>query len=314
MTEFTKSILPDTRLSVIVVTHNAREMTLRCLDSILGEIHDFEDEVIVVDNASGDEMAREMANGFSAFRVLPQDANLGFAAAANLGADSARGQYLLFLNPDTIMLSGSLDHLLQFAQIRPGAGIWGGLTVYGNGKPNPYSCRRRPTLWSLLCSALALDTRFPNSPWFAAMGYGGWDRNSERDVDVVCGCFLLVERALWDRLAGFSPRFYMYGEDEDLCLRARRIGYSPCFTPEASIIHHGSGTEPRQERKMSQILASRALLIRGYFPALVRPLATFLLMLRPLLGRRFGKRALRPLWASVWAGRQLWLAGRFPQL
>jgi hypothetical protein len=309
--ELPKPDLHDPRLSIIVVTHNAREMTFGCLKSLADNVDVCEDEVLVVDSASGGELAGEIASEFPAFRVLPQAANLGFAAAANLGADSARGQFLLFLNPDTVVLKGALEHLLQFARSRPGAGIWGGRTVYGNGKPNPYSCRRRPTLWTLFCAALALDTRYPNSPRFAAMGYGGWDRNSERPVEVVCGCFLLVERALWDRLAGFSPRFYMYGEDEELCLRACKLGYSPRFTPHATIIHYGSGTEPRQERKISQILASRSLLVRGYFPLLVRPLAKLLLMLRPLLGRSFGRRTLRPLWGNVWDRRRFWLAGRF---
>lgn len=303
--------LHGVRLSVIVVTHNAREMTLSCLGSIASEIRGVDDEVIIVDNASDNGLAREIAHSFPAFRVLSQEANLGFAAAANLGADSARGRFLLFLNPDTIVLEGSLDRLVRFALVRREAGIWGGRTVYRDGKTNPYSCRRRPTLWGLFCSALALDTRFPNSPSFAAMGYGGWDRNSECCVDVVCGCFLLVERTVWDRLAGFSPRYYMYGEDEDLCLRARGLGYSPRFSPEATVIHYGSGTEPHQERKLSQILASRALLVRGYFPPPVRPLARFLLMLRPQLGRRFGKPALRALWGGVWAARRTWLAGRF---
>lgn len=301
------------RLSVIVVTHHAREMTLCCLRSLAAEIRDPDDEVIVVDNASGNGLACEIANSFPSFRVLPQAANLGFAAAANLGADSARGRFLLFLNPDTIALRGSLDRLWRFALAWPDAGIWGGRTVYDDGAPNPYSCRRRPTLWGLFCSAFALDTRFPNSPRFAAMGYGGWDRGSERNVDVVCGCFLLVARDLWDRLAGFSPRYYMYGEDEDLCLRARQLGHSPRFTPEASIVHHGSGTEPSQDRKLSQILASRALLVRGYFLPPARPVAKLLLMLRPQLGRRFGRASLRPMWSNVWTARRVWLSGRFAQ-
>jgi hypothetical protein len=311
----TKSDEPEARpregrLSVIVVTHNAREMSLRCLDSLADQLAVY-DEAVVVDNASIDAMAPEIASRYRAFRVLSQSENLGFAAAANLGADAARAKYLLFLNPDTIVLNGALDRLLEFARARPNAGIWGGQTIYADGTINPYSCRRSPTLWSLFCSALALDTRYPGSPRFAAMGYGGWARNSERPVDVVCGCFLLVERSLWERLGGFSPSFFMYGEDDDLCLRARRLGFSPAFTPDASIIHHGSGTEGNQDRKISQILASRALLIRGYFPLAARPLAAGLLMLRPALGQTFAKRTLRPVWKNVWARRGKWLSGRF---
>lgn len=311
MTESGAAIKPIRRVSVIVVTHNAREMTLRCLDSLRDEISCINDEVVVVDNASGEGLAAEIDSRYADFLVLPQAANLGFASAANLGADCAGGRLLLFLNPDTVVLKGALGRLAEFARTRPGAGIWGGRTLYADGTTNPNSCRRCPTLWSLFCSALALDTRYPASPRFAAMGYGGWARNSERRVDVVCGCFLLVDRGLWDRLGGFSPVFFMYGEDDDLCVRARRLGFSPTFTPEATIIHHGSGTEARQDRKISQILASRALLIGGYFLPPARPFARVLLMVRPCLGRFLARPHLRPLWQTVWAGRRRWLAGRF---
>ena len=303
--------IPDIELSIIIVTHGAREMTLECLKSLEIETRGLGREVLVVDNASETGFAGEIAATFPRFQVLAQVANLGFAAAANLAADSAGGRFLLFLNPDTVVLGGALDRLLEFARARPGAGIWGGRTLYGDGTVNPTSCRRAPTLWSLLCSAFALDTRYPQSNLFAAMGYGGWQRDSERCVDVVCGCFLLVDRAVWNRLAGFSPAFFMYGEDDDLCLRAHRAGFHPAFTPAAAIIHYGSGTELNQDRKIGQILASRALLIRAHFPMLAGPLAALLLILRPWLGSRFGRPSLRPLWRSIWARRSQWIAGRF---
>lgn len=298
-------------LSVIVITYGAAEMSLRCLASIAREAPEPLCEVIVVDNGSADGLAAAIAAAHPRFRVIPQRANLGFAAAGNLAADIARGKYLLFLNPDTLIPEGAVARLLRFAEGRLGAGVWGGRTIYGDGSLNPTSCRRRPSLWSLYCSALALDTRFPNSALFAAMNYGGWARDSERQVDIVCGCFLLVERALWDRLAGFSPAFFMYGEDEDFCLRAYRLGYRPVFTPDAEIVHFGSGTEPSQARKLRQIFAARALLIRIHFVPLTRPLAILALALRPCFGRLLARRAFRGVWAQVWAGRRLWLRGRF---
>ncbi|HEX4080344.1 MAG TPA: glycosyltransferase family 2 protein [Rhizomicrobium sp.] len=309
VTDFSR--ISDVELSVVIVTHGAREMTLDCLESVAIETRRLASEVLVVDNASENGLAREIAARFPHFHVVAQFANLGFAAAANLAADFARGRFLLFLNPDTIVADGALDRLLEFARARPGAGIWGGRTLYGDGAVNPTSCRRAPSLWSLLCSAFALDTRYPQSRLFAAMGYGGWQRDRERSVDVVCGCFLLVDRAVWHRLAGFSPAFFMYGEDDDLCMRARQAGFHPAFTPAATIIHYGSGTELNQDRKIGQILASRALLIRSHFPMPARPLAALLLMLRPWLGSRFGRPSLRPLWRSIWARRSQWIAGRF---
>jgi GT2 family glycosyltransferase len=301
----------DIALSVIMVTYGAREMALRSLESLERETPRLASEVLVVDNGSPDGLAGEIAARFPQYRVFAQPGNLGFAGACNLAADFARGRYLLFLNPDTIVLDRAIDRLLDFARLRPDAGIWGGRTLFGDGTVNPTCCRRRPSLWTLFCSALALDTRFPASPLFGAMTYGGWPRDSVRAVDVVSGNFLLIDRGLWDRLAGFSPAFFMYGEDDDLCLRAASIGFQPLFTPDAAIVHHGSGTESDQARKIGQILAARALLIRTHFSRAAKPLALMLLMLRPCLGRLFAKPALRGLWTNVWARRAQWASGEF---
>jgi hypothetical protein len=298
-------------VSVVIVTYGAPDMTLRSLESVAHEIRRVAGEVIIVDNGSPDDLVGKITFAHPDFRILPQAANLGFAAAANLGADAAKGEYLLFLNPDTAVLEGAFDRLLEFARRRPEAGIWGGQTLFDDGNVNPTSCRRPPNLWRLFCNAVALDTRFPKSKFFSAMGYGGWHRNDERYVDVVCGSFMLVKRTVWDRLGGFLPVFFMYGEDEDLCIRAAKLGYRPAFSPEPRIIHHGSGTERDQDRKIRHILASRALLIRGYFPAFEIPLALLLLATRPWLGRWLAPIPLRPLWKRVWAQRRSWLAGQF---
>ena len=298
-------------LSIIIVTYGAREVTFRCLDSVARETADIACEVIIVDNGSPDGLAGEIASCFPRFCVHPQHYNLGFAVAGNMAGNLARGSYLLFLNPDTIVLEGAFDRILAFARRRPGAGIWGGRTLSAEGTPNLASCRRKTTLWTLFCSALALDTRFPSSALVGSAGYGSRAPDRERSVDVVCGCFLLVDRALWDRLGGFSPAFFMYGEDDDLSLRAGKLGFFPAFTPDSAIIHFGSGTETNQERKIRQILAARALYIRIHFSPLAKRSALALLTLRPRLGRRFARPELRSLWRNVWARRAQWAAGRF---
>ena len=298
-------------LSVVVVTYGARDQALCCLHSLRKEFRRERWEGLIVDNGSSNGLAEEIASTFAEFHVFAQAANSGFAAAANLAASISRGHYILFLNPDTVVPDGAIDRLLAFARRRPEAGIWGGKTLYADGSVNPASCRRRPTLWSLFCSSLALDTRFPNSRLLSGMGYGGGTLGEEAHVDVVCGCFLLVERALWDRLGGFSPAFFMYGEDDDLCLRAYRLGYRPLITSAATITHHGSGTESLQDRKLAQIYAARTLLIRARFTTPAKILALGLLSLRPWLGRRFAKPGLRKVWERVWDRRAQWRAGRF---
>lgn len=298
-------------LSIIIVTYGAREVTFRCLESVARETAGVASEVIIVDNGSPDEMAGEIASCFPRFCVHRERHNLGFAAAANNAGELARGGYLLFLNPDTIVLEGAFERILACARRRPGAGIWGGRTQFADGMLNPTSCRRRTTLWTLFCSGFALDTRFPSSALVGSAGVGRWAQERERSVDVICGCFLLVDRMLWDRLGGFSPAFFMYGEDDDFNYRAHKLGFSPAFTPDSAIIHFGSGTETNKERKIGQILAARALYIRIHFSPFTKWFALALLTLRPRLGRRFARPELRGLWRNIWARRGQWASGRF---
>jgi GT2 family glycosyltransferase len=156
-----------------------------------------------------------------------------------------------------------------------------------------------------------LSRWFPKSSLFGWHAYGGWLRDSERTVDIVTGCFLLIDRSLWERLDGFATDFFMYGEDADLCLRARRLGFRPAVTPDATIIHHGSGTETDKARKITQILAASALLIRRHFSWRARCLGLLLLAARPGLAVLLSKRAFRPIWKDVWTRRHIWLAGKY---
>jgi hypothetical protein len=147
-------------VSVLVVSYNTRAMTLDCLRSLAAETR-VPHEVIVVDNASTDGSAGAIAAEFPGVRLMAETVNHGFAGANNLAAARARGDYLLLLNPDTVVLDGAVDRLLAFARRRPEAGIWGGRTLYGDGRLNPASCWRRMTPWNLFCRASGADRPLP---------------------------------------------------------------------------------------------------------------------------------------------------------
>jgi GT2 family glycosyltransferase len=297
-------------LTIIVVSFGTREMTLQCLDSVLLETKRTVYEIIIVDNASQDGSAEAVGLRFPAAKVLPQQRNLGFGAACNLAAREARGRYLLLLNPDTIVRDAAIDRLVGFAHRRPQAGIWGGRMLFADGTLNAMSCWRRQSLWNLWCRATGLATLFRRSPLFHSHTYAGWDRDSEREVDIVSGGFLLIEKSLWDRLSGFAPEFFLYGEDSDLCIRARALGYRPLITPEATIIHESGGTQKDDVKKIAQILAVRALLIQKYFPRGTQSLALLLLACVPFVGQFSGTLFPRETWRSVWRSRGKWLSGQ----
>jgi GT2 family glycosyltransferase len=308
-------------VSILVISYNTRAMTLDCLASV-AEQTEIPHEVIVVDNASPDGSAAAIAEAFPDLRLIASDANLGFALGNNVAAREARGKYLLLLNPDTLVLDHAVDRIVAFADRTPEARIWGGRTLGGDGLLNPNSVFGDLTLWSLFCRASGLALVFPGSPLFNPELYGAWPRDSEREVDVVMGCFFLIRRDVWEEMGGFDTTFVMYGEEADLCRRARAAGARPRMTPEATIVHFHGASSTRAEREI-MTLKAQATMIRRHFPAWQRPLGLFLLNVWPwsrmvsgdtlarISGRtKFAEAAAR--WRAVWKARAEWRAGYPP--
>ena len=301
------------RLSILIISYNTREMTLECLRSVARETRT-PHEVIVVDNASPDGSAAAIAAEFPDIRLFAETTNHGFAGGNNLAATHARGDYLLLLNPDTVVQDGAIDTLLAFAERTPDARIWGGRTLFGDGSLNPGSCWGRMTLWNVFARVSGLTRLFPHNPLFNPEDYGGWRRDSEAGVDIVAGCFFLIARADWEALGGFDPVFFMYGEEADLCLRARReLGARPRITPEATIIHYAGASEAVRSDKMVRLLAAKMTLIKRHLPAWQRGAARRLYRLWPLTRRIAlgiaGRRERAAVWGEIWDRRAEWEHG-----
>ena len=115
------------------------------------------------------------------------------------------------------------------------------------------------SLWNLFCRAVGLTGLFPQSRLFNAEAYGGWKRDTEREVDIVTGCFFLIEHRFWDTLGGFDPLFFMYGEEADLCLRARPLGARPRITPDARIVHYGGASERVRAEQIIRVSLRQSL-------------------------------------------------------
>lgn len=298
-------------LTVIIVSYNTCALTLRCLETLFaGTRCAF--RVMLCDNDSRDGSADAVAERFPQVTLVRSDRNLGFAAANNLLAESARTEWLLLLNPDTEVQDGAVDRLLAFAKAEPAAGITGGRTVFPDGSLNPTSCWGRITPWSLACSALGLVALFPRSALFNREGLGGWQRDSVRQVDIVTGCFLMIPRALWQRLGGFHPKYFMYGEDADLCLRAGKLGFRPAITPDAQIVHLVGASSASGVAKLALLAKGRMTLIADHWPPPMVPLGRGLMWLWAglrLVASRWISRDRHDLWRAVWRDRQDWLAG-----
>jgi len=252
-------------LSIIVVSYNTRELTLECLRSLYTQTDGISFEVFVVDNASSDYSAEAIAESFPQVKMIRLDENIGFARANNLAAERARGDYLLLLNPDTVILDKAIQKLLSFAHTRPENGIYGGRTLFGDGTLNPSCCWARSTPWSEFCRTIGLSTLFRRNAAFDPESLGRWPRDTIREVDIVTGCFFLIRRNLWEHMNGFDPAFFMYGEEADLCLRARAAGARPIICPDAAIIHYGGRSETNRANKLVQMLRARRLLMQRHW-------------------------------------------------
>jgi N-acetylglucosaminyl-diphospho-decaprenol L-rhamnosyltransferase len=309
---------PD--VSVIIVSYNTRDMTLACLNSVFEQSSTTNIEVIVVDNASSDGSADAIQKLNQNVYLISSTENLGFAKANNLAARNANGKYILLLNPDTVILDNAIGRLLKFATENSKAGIWGGRTVFADGRLNPASSWGFMSLDSLFFQALGLSTIFKNNIFFNPEGYGGWKRNNVKHVDIVTGCFLLITKALWDKLNGLDETFYMYAEEADLCYRAKELGAQPLATPNATIIHYGGASEAARSGKMIKLLTGKATFIRKHWNAAASELGIFLLkagaLVRLLGFSTFGffKRdekytKLASEWRDIWKARKIWSSG-----
>jgi GT2 family glycosyltransferase len=316
----TSSGRPIREVGVIVVSYNTREITLEALRALERETDPDLYRLVVVDNASSDGSADAIAAEFPDVHLIQLDKNIGFAGANNLAARMLPTRYLLLLNPDTIILDDAVGTLLQFANQHPEAGIWGGRTFYPDRTLNPSSCWNQMTLWSVFCQMMGLKSLFPRSQLINPEAIGDWQRDSVREVDIISGCFLMIEKSLWTTLDGFDTGYFMYGEDADLCLRAKQSGAKPIICPSAELIHYGGESERVRAAKMIRLLTAKTTLMRrhwnsmmilpGYCVFWAFPLPRIVgFGLASLLRRRQSDGENLSTWVDIWRARNEWLRG-----
>lgn len=300
-------------VTIVIVSYKTRDLTLKAVETLIDNTLDVAMHIVLFDNASADGTVEAVAARFPQVEVVASAENIGFARANNWVAARARTDWILLLNPDTETYLAAIKNILCFARGHPEAGIVGGQTRFPDGSLNPASCWQRMTPWSLFASAIGLSCMFPDSGVFNPEGMGGWKRDSVRQVDIVVGCFLMISRKLWNELGGFDKRYFMYGEDADLCLRAAELGYRPMITPDARIMHLvGASTSIRAEKAVA-VMRAKATLIRDHWPLWQIPLGLGLMWLwgavrylASLIAREEDERAgLRFLWTE----RKSWLRG-----
>lgn len=304
------------QLSILIASHRTRDRTVACLRSIYEQTRDSRFEVIVVDNGSADGTVEAISRDFPNVDVIPLDDNVGYARAINLAASRARGEFLVLLNPDTVVLERALDRLREFGSGHAGHGLYGGRTLRPDGTLDPRSCWAAPSWWSLTCFGLGLSTAFPSSSIFNPESLGRWPRDSVREVGVITGSLCLIPRSVWNELGGFDPVYFMYGEDVDLAHRAAKLGYRPIVTPDATIVHEVGASSSTALDKSLLLMRGKATFLRRNWRGIPRTWGLTMLLagvaLRAVLCRA-GFAAQRELgWPILWRRRREWIGGYPP--
>jgi N-acetylglucosaminyl-diphospho-decaprenol L-rhamnosyltransferase len=254
---------------VVIVNWNSGTQLRECLISFAAVADDDVTlaRVTVVDNASADGSAEGLETALP-LTVIRNAGNRGFAAACNQGAAGSDANYLLFLNPDTRLMPGSLELPARYLQSEhhEDAGIVGIQLVDSNGHV-ARNTARAPTPWSMIGNSLGLDRLMP--PVFPPHFVSEWAHDETRNVDQVMGAFFLVRRSVFEALGGFDERFFVYYEDLDFSMRARTKGWSSVYLATAQAFHRGQGTtEGAKARRTFYFCRSRILYARKYFGGL----------------------------------------------
>ncbi len=227
-----------TDLSVIIVNYNVKEFLANSVKSILKSASSLKCEIIVVDNASADGSVEYISSLFPQIIVIANADNLGFGAANNQALGIAKGKFIALINPDTIVKEDTFTKLIEFFAENPTAGIAGCRVLNPDGTLQ-LACRRSfPGPWVSFTKISGLSSLFPKSRLFARYNLTYLDEFKTYEVDAISGSFMFIRREVYEKTKGFDPDFFMYGEDLDLCFRAKDAGYGVYYLHTTEIIHY----------------------------------------------------------------------------
>jgi GT2 family glycosyltransferase len=225
-------------------------------------------EIIVVDNSPGDGAGEIMRRDFPWARYIAPGENLGFGRANNLGFGRTSGEFVLFLNPDTISNVVAVEHCLRRLQAEPGIGLISPKLVLADGLMD-LACRRSiPTLWDGFCRAGGLAATFPRSKLFAGYNLTYLPADGTYEVGAINGAFMMARRAVLEQVGLFDESFFMYGDDLDLCIRIARAGYRIVYDGRVQMTHFKGVSVGKDYDRMARAIfdANRDVYLKHFNP------------------------------------------------
>jgi GT2 family glycosyltransferase len=231
------------KLSVIIVNYNVKYFLEQCLDSALSAAKNMEAEILVADNCSSDGSLEYLIPKFPQVKFVRNEENKGFSRANNKLIRESEGEYVLLLNPDTVIGESCLTNVCGFMDTHPNCGALGVKMLNGFGEFLPESKRGFPSPWNSFTKMSGLARLFPMSKTFGGYHLRYFDENEIHEVDVLAGAFMLLRRGALRKSGLLDETFFMYGEDIDLSYRIKQSGYVNYYFPEPIIHYKGESTK-----------------------------------------------------------------------
>jgi GT2 family glycosyltransferase len=237
-------------VSALVVSNNAKDQLLQCLHAFFASA-DVPVEAVVVDNDSSDGSAAAVTDEFPQATVLVQPKNRGYGRAANEGLERCNGRFVLLLSPDVIVEPECVGRLADFLLTRQDVGAVGPRLLMPDGSIDPESRRSFPSPGTIFYQTVGLSKLLPKSPRFGRYNMGHLPKTETHEMDAGTAACLMVRKSALDRVGFFDPRYYMFGEDLDLCYRLKIGGWKIFYLPSATASHNAQPPSPERERQIT---------------------------------------------------------------
>jgi GT2 family glycosyltransferase len=244
------------KLSIVIVSYNVRTYLEQCLQSVQKAMEGIEGEVFVVDNRSEDDSVAVLRSDYPWVHLIENPENVGFARANNIAIRQSEAEYVLLLNPDTVVEEDTLRQALAFMDAHPKAGGAGVMMHNADGTLAPESRRAIPTPWVSCLKMLGFTKRY-------YMSYLPWDQPSQ--IEVISGAFCLLRKKALDEIGLLDETFFMYGEDIDLSYRLLKGGWQNWYLPYSIIHFKGKSTQKSDYRYVHIFYQAMLIFFRKHY-------------------------------------------------
>jgi len=254
------------KLSVIIVNYNVEYFLEQCLNSVKTALKNVSGEVYVVDNNSIDQSVEMVRTKFPEYHLIANKDNRGFSKANNQAMEICKGEYVLLLNPDTVVEEDTFEKVVAFMDAHPDAGGLGVRMLDGKGKFLPESKRGLPTPKVAFYKIFGLSRLFPKSKRFGQYHLGHLSEFETNEIEILSGAFMLMRKEALDKVGLLDEAFFMYGEDIDLSYRIIKGGYKNYYFPETRIIHYkGESTKKSSVNYVFVFYRAMAIFAKKHF-------------------------------------------------